>query len=69
MSRQQMIENPMIHSETKTLYRTSPQPIEHICDCGNEAKYEVYANNPQKHCERCMLDAVDCEIYVEVRTL
>lgn len=34
--------------------------------CPNEAKYIVYE---QPHCQKCMLDAIDCNVYVEVRTI
>lgn len=34
--------------------------------CPNEAKYIVYG---QAHCRDCMLEAIDCEVYVEVRTI
>ncbi|GAE09583.1 hypothetical protein JCM10914_5948 [Paenibacillus sp. JCM 10914] len=34
--------------------------------CNKEAKYIVY---DQPHCTTCMLDAVECRGYVEVRWL
>lgn len=38
------------------------------CGCGREAKYELYAHN-EPHCLACMLEAIDCSVYVHVRRL
>lgn len=39
------------------------------CGCGeHEAKYLVYEDS-QPHCLKCLLDAIECRIYVEVRLL
>lgn len=40
-----------------------------MCRCGQrEAEYEVYENN-QPHCLPCLLEAIDCSVYVHVRRL
>ncbi|MNW43558.1 hypothetical protein D3C74_207590 [compost metagenome] len=39
-----------------------------MCGCGREAKYEVY-EHIEPHCLRCLLDAIDCSVYVHVRRL
>lgn len=39
-----------------------------MCGCGKEAKYEVYEHN-EPHCLECLLDAIDCSVYVHVRRL
>ncbi|MMZ70233.1 hypothetical protein D1872_332270 [compost metagenome] len=39
-----------------------------MCGCGGEAKYEVYEHN-EPHCLECMLEAVDCSVFVHVRRL
>jgi len=45
-----------------------PEPMINRCGCGKPAKYEVY-NTRQKHCQDCMLEAVETSVYVEVRCL
>ncbi|MNH94449.1 hypothetical protein D3C73_470700 [compost metagenome] len=43
-------------------------PYPAICGCGAPAEYELY-DDQQPHCKSCMLEAVDCQTFVMVRTL
>lgn len=36
--------------------------------CEREAQYEVYETN-QPHCLPCLLEAIDCSVFVHVRRL
>ena len=38
------------------------------CGCGREARYYVY-DHRQPHCDRCMLESIDCEVMVPVQKI
>lgn len=38
------------------------------CGCGKEAKWEVYEHR-EPHCTLCMLEAIDCRLWIPVRRL
>jgi hypothetical protein len=61
----QEIENRML-TPVFTFKPKSPAPTYTRCGCGKPALYEVYEHH-EPHCRGCMLEAVDCSTFVQVR--
>ena len=62
------IENPVLTPVFTFKKPKKHQPTYNRCGCGKPALYEVYEHH-EPHCRGCMLDAVDCNTFVQVRRL
>ncbi|UVI31180.1 hypothetical protein [Paenibacillus spongiae] len=65
-----LIDNPMLKPAPRYDFELAYRIVGKGCGCGQIAKYMVYEDeNEQAHCQKCMLEAVDCAEYVQVRRL